>query len=463
MGRIACAHPGKMGDALYSLPAIRELANRHGCKVDFYTSSYCAPLRRIFEAQSCIDRFIVSEQYVLQDFSCGGQPWQVPVPDEYDAIYQLGFRELPHQPLPDHIATSVGLRAGLPVRYDFDLPAPEIDEPYIVSAPRAGLPFRELADRSQMRVVEIGGAGEGTGSPRAIDKTGLDMLETLPWLAHARGFAGYHTAMLVLANGFPIPKVVWTPPDAFWLFTHAVKSYHTYYPITPTASEMLRQLGVPMSFCKSLEPADYLAIHEMQHAKNVKNVVGTFGGRAEHEHRAWEYGLVLRALRDHGCKRILDVGGGGSVFAPAAAWPDVGMDVTEVDPEGYGPWVAEQSRKIGRPIHYVQQDFMTYDGPTDFDAVTCISVLEHIGDDVAFYRKLASHVRVGGLLAITVDFWHDGLPKSGDHLRTYNEERLTELLASAPGLESIGSLDYAYCGQHVYSYNFASLIAKRVA
>ncbi len=124
MGRIACAHPGKMGDALYSLPAIRELALRHGCKADFYTSSYCAPLRRIFEAQSCIDRFIVSEHYVLRDFSCGGQPWQVPVPDEYDAIYQLGFRELPHQPLPDHIATSVGLRTGLPVRYDFDLPAP---------------------------------------------------------------------------------------------------------------------------------------------------------------------------------------------------------------------------------------------------------------------------------------------------------------------------------------------------
>ena len=452
-----------MGDALYSIPTIRELAARHGCKVDFYTSSYCAPLRRIFEAQSCIDRFIISEQYVLHDFSCGAQPWQVPVPDVYDAIYQLGFSALPHQPLPDHISTSVGLRAGLAVRYEFDLPAPEIDEPYIVSAPRAGLPFRELADRSSIRVVEIGGAGEGTGSPRVIDKTGLDMLEVLPWLAHAKGFAGYHTAMLVLANGFPIPKVVWTPPDAFWLFLHAVKSYHTDYPITPTAIEMLRKLGVPMSYCKTLEPADYLAIHEMQHAKNVKNVVGTFGGRAEHEHRAWEYGMVLRALRDHDCKRILDVGGGGSVFAPAAAWPDVGMDVTEVDPEGYGPWVAEQSRKIGRPITYVQQDFLTYDGSKDFDAVTCISVLEHIGDDFAFYRKLASHVRVGGLVAITVDFWHDGERKSGDHLRTYNEERLAELLAAVPGLESIGSLDYAYCGQHVYGYNFASLIAKRVA
>lgn len=464
-GKIACTHPGKLGDALYALPTIRELSRRHGRKIDFYTSAYCEPLRRLFEAQSCIDRFIVAPGYVLHDFSCGGQPWFMPVPDEYDIVYHLGFQGVPHQSLPDHISTGAGLPTGLPISYEFDLPRPDIDEPYIVSAPRVGLPFREVADRSHVRIVEIGGAGEGTGSPRAIDKTGLDMLDTLSWLAHARGFVGYHSAMLVLANGFPIPKVVWTPPNAFWLLLHAVKSCYASYPTAPSAIEMLHELGVtmPASFCKSLNPADYAEIHETYHARTIKGIVGTFGGREEHEHRSWEYGICLRALRDNGARRILDVGGGGSAFAPAAAWPDVGMDVTVVDPEAYGPWIAEQSRKIGRAIGFVQQDFMTYDGPKDFDGVTCISVLEHIHDDVAFFKKLASHVRVGGVLALTVDFWPDGERKVEPHLRTYNKERLTGLLQAVDGFETLGSFDYDYAQPHVYSYNFASFMLKRVA
>jgi len=458
--RIACTHPGKLGDALYAIPSIRELSRIHECKIDFYTSSYCEPLRRLFEAQDCIEHFVISDQYVLQDFDCGGQPWSVPVSGEYDVVFQMGFQGFPHQALPDHIAVSAGLPTGLPLWYDFDLPPPDIDEPYIVSAPRPSMPlFREIADTSAVRAVEIGGVGEASGSTRALDKTGLDMLDTLPWIAHARGFVGYHSSMLVLANGFPIPKITWTPSGADWLLAHAVKSRFNHYPIEPTAAEILQHLGVLMTFCKTIELSDYQAIHEMQHARNINAIVGSF----QHEHRAWEYGMVLRALRDNGAKRILDVGGGGSAFAPAAAWPDVGMDVTVVDPQDYGVVVQQQSQKIGRPIHYVQQDFMAYDGQKDFDGVSCISVLEHVHDDTAFFTKLASHVRPGGILALTVDFWPDGAQKSGDHLRTYTEQRLRELVDSVPSFETLGNLSYGHPGQHVYSYTFASLILKRLA
>jgi len=217
------------------------------------------------------------------------------------------------------------------------------------------------------------------------------------------------------------------------------------------------------SYCKTLDPADYGKIHETKHAQNIKAIVGTFGGRAEHPHRAWEYGIVLHALREHGCKTLLDVGGGGSCFAPAAAWPDVGMQVTQVDPEGYEGWVAQQSKKIGRPITYERADFMHYGGREDFDAVVSISVLEHVGDDFAFFSKLARHVRVGGVVALTVDFWPDGAQKSGDHLRTYNEDRIQALFESVPGLEPLGPFDYADHGAHVYSYTFASMIARRSA
>ena len=461
MVRFACAHPGKMGDALYSLPAIRELCKRHGSSADFYTSSYCAPLRRLFEAQECIDRFVVAEDYVLQDFACGARPWQVPVPPGYDAVYQMGFEDAPTVSLPDYIAKRARVKTRLPIRYDFELPAPEIDGPYIVSAPRGhsvhSPMFRALADHCPIKVVEIGAAGDGTGSPGAIDKTGLDMLEVLPWLAGARGFVGLHSAMLVLANGFPIVKVAVGGGDR----RHALHSPYNQYADNPGAAEVFKRLGLPMTYCKTLDPTDYELIHETRHAENIKGIVGTFGGRAEHRHRAWEYGLVLRALREHGCKTVLDVGGGGSVFAPAAAWID--MSVTELDPEDYRGWVAAQSRKIHKEIAFEHCDFMTYVGATEFDAVTCISVLEHVPDDLAFYRKLASHVRVGGVLAITVDFWPDAQRKSPDHLRTYNEERLSALVDSVPGLEMLGPASYVDVGAHVYSYTFASLICRRVA
>ena len=453
-----------MGDALYALPAVRELCRRHGAKADFYTSSYCAPMRRLFEAQDCVDQFVVSHDYALRDFACGAQPWAVPVPAGYDAVYQLGFQSYPEISIPDHISSCAGLPRGLPIKYEFD--ADSAAEAlalsrYVVTAPRGHTAysplFRELAAKSQVRVVEVGGAGDGTGSPGVLDRTGLDMLETLPWIAHASGFVGLHSAMLVLANGFDVPKVA---PQGGWDMRHVVRSVYNHYPVEPTASQVLRLLGLNMSYCKTLDPADYDVFHETQHAMSVKNIVGTPGNRFEHPRRAWEYGLVLHALRDHGCVTVLDVGGGGSVFAPAAAW--VGMQVTEVDPESYADWVRGQSQKIGKPIEYVQRDFMQYDGP-EFDAVTCISVLEHVPDDFAFFKKLAAHVRPGGLLALTVDFWPDAQRKSPDHLRTYNEDRLSALAQSVPGLETLGRLDYGHLGAYVYSYTFASLVLRKAA
>jgi SAM-dependent methyltransferase len=466
MGKIACAHPGKIGDALYALPAVRELCRRHRTTADFYTSAYCAPMVRLIEAQACIERVVVSPDYVLQDFGCGARPWQVPVPPGYDAVYQMGFSSYPEKSIPDHIAQSVQLPAGLPIYYDF--PESEEDDEaraagsYIVTAPRGHTAysplFRAIAAKSPVRVVEVGGAGDGTGSPNVIDRTGIDMVDTLPWLAHSRGFVGLHSAMLVLANGFRIPKVA---PQGGWDMRHVVRSVYNLYPVEPSPTQVLKLLGLNMTYCKTLDPADYAVLHETTHAASIKNIVGTFGGRAEHERRAWEYGLILHALREHGCETVLDVGGGGSVFAPAAAW--VGLQVTEVDPEPYDDWVREQSRKIGKSIAYERCDFMSYVGLHEFDAVTCISVLEHVPDDFAFFKKLAKHVKLGGLLAVTVDFWPDARKRSPDHLRVYNEDRLSALAQSVPGFETLGPLDYSHLGQYVYDYTFASLVLRKTS
>lgn len=216
-----------------------------------------------------------------------------------------------------------------------------------------------------------------------------------------------------------------------------------------------------MGYCKTIELEDYGVFHETQHAVNIKNLLGTFQNRFEHPHRAWEYGLVLHALREHGCVNVLDVGGGGSLFGPAAAWLD--MRVIVVDPCDYGEWTHAQAMRIGgKKLHYVQQDFMTFETDEQFDAVTCISVLEHVEDDAAFFKKLASHVKPGGLLAVTVDFWPDGEQKSGGHIRTYNEYRFAGFLDSViKDFRPLGDPEYEHVDSYVYGYTFASLVLKR--
>jgi len=459
MGRIACAHPGKIGDALYALPAARALAERHGAQVDFYTSEYCRPMLRLLEAQSFVDRAVVAEGYKLRDFGCGAQPWSVPVPRGYDAVYQLGFRSTPNCYLPDWISQSVRLPVGLPIQYDYE-DRETLAEPYIVIAPRGGTSyaglFRELAETCPMVVVEVGARGEGTGSSRSMDLTGEDMVDVLPWLARSRGFVGLMSSSLALANGFPIPRVA--PHDGrHWDMRHVARSPLNHYPVNPTAAEVLRLLGVSFSYCRTLRTEDYDVLHEARHVRSIRDIVQA--GRFEHAHRAWEYGLVLHALREYGCRTVLDVGGGGSVFAPAAAW--LGMDVTQVDPGDCSRWVAEQSRRIGRELRYVQQNFADYAGEDLYDAVVSVSVLEHVPDDAAFFRRMANRVRPGGVLVITVDYWPDGAQKCGGHLRTYNAERLKMLAESVEGFSTAGSLEYGACKPDVNGYSFASLVLRR--
>jgi hypothetical protein len=64
------------------------------------------------------------------------------------------------------------------------------------------------------------------------------MLEVLPWLANARGFVGPHSSMLVLANGFPIIKVV--PGDTH----HVVHSPLHHYLWDITVAKVLAALGL---------------------------------------------------------------------------------------------------------------------------------------------------------------------------------------------------------------------------
>lgn len=463
---IACTHPGKIGDALYALPTMRALSERHGCAADFYTSEYCRPLLSVVRAQPYIREAVVAEEYAPERTDCGVQPWEVPTPDRYETVYHLGFRSVPDRPLHEFIASQAGLNGHRPeVRYDF-APRPTLGSPYVVLSARGESGFADLfrgvIDQSPVTVVEVGAAGEYVGGGRSLDLTGLDMLEVLPWLAGASGFIGLSSAMLVLANGFPITKIV--PHDGrSWDERHWLRSPSNHYPVDPGSDEVLRLLGLeagrPASLSKTYAPADRFEGSAV--ARRVHQQLAGVSHRFEHPLRAWEYGLALDALQAHGCQSVLDVGGGGSVFAPAAA--TLGMEVVQVDPGDCSAWVAAQSERTGRPLVYHQADVMAYEDERLYDAVTCLSVLEHVEDDAAFFRRLQRFVRPGGLLVLTVDFWPDGAPQVDGHLRTYNVGRLSRLVDQAPGFELLGPPDYTDHGAHVYGYTFASLVLRRGA
>lgn len=246
MGRLAFTHPGKLGDAIYTLPAIRWTCNHKDTTADFYTSEYCRPLKRLFEYQSCVDNVYFPDNYKIERMDMGVQPWYIPVDRNlYDVVWQLGFRQVPDRPLPNFI----GVVAGIPFRdlqVEYEYPEIKtIDEPYIVIAPRGKTVyepmFLDIIEESKYKVVQVGGHGDAVGNvnhPKIIDLSGLDMLETTSWIAGAKGFVGIMSAMLVLANGFDMPKI--SPHDGVsWDMRHVVESDSNFYPINPTAEEVL--------------------------------------------------------------------------------------------------------------------------------------------------------------------------------------------------------------------------------
>jgi len=213
MDKIAVTMPGKIGDALYSLPAARYLCKKHNKQADFWTSSYCAPLKNLMEYQSCIDKFCINYDYVIEHQDMGIQPWYLPVPDEYEAVYHLGIRSHPKR-IATHICENMGIKEPPKLHYEYpDIPT--LNEDYVIVAAR-GETFwidiiKDLTNSpDNITVVQIGAQGDYVGS-LGVDKTGLDFLETTAWIAKCKVFMGCMSSQLVLAEAFSMPRYVKLP------------------------------------------------------------------------------------------------------------------------------------------------------------------------------------------------------------------------------------------------------------
>ena len=84
--------PGKLGDLIYTLPAVMSLKDHFDRPVHFITSPYCRTAQRLLKVQPYLDDCLVDETYVLDHARYGCQPFQMSEPKGYSKIFHLGFR-----------------------------------------------------------------------------------------------------------------------------------------------------------------------------------------------------------------------------------------------------------------------------------------------------------------------------------------------------------------------------------
>ncbi len=146
-------------------------------------------------------------------------------------------------------------------------------------------------------------------------------------------------------------------------------------------------------------------VHRAGHWYNRKLCLTEFRHQVflAHNERSLEYRFALQVLGECGPRTVLDVGSG------ATAWPHLlrhcGYVVTAIDNvRDYWP-----KGMVNRHWAVLDVDILNPHGriAEKYDAITCISVLEHIEDHTRAVSNMAALLKTGGLLILTTPFSHD--------------------------------------------------------
>jgi len=144
--------------------------------------------------------------------------------------------------------------------------------------------------------------------------------------------------------------------------------------------------------------------------------------------RQWEYPYAFAGLSTLKSEaRLLDAGSGLTFFPYYCEAKGLRVTCLDAEPR-YGPAYEETNRTLGGSVVFVEGPLEAIPLPeASFDAVTCISVLEHTASWRACLPELARILHVGGVLVLTVDVnWggHEGIDPddlSEMHLRLLEE------------------------------------------
>ena len=93
INKILVTFPGKMGDLIYTLPAIMSLREHFDCEIDYQTSEYCRPAVSLIKSQPCVEDCFIDPDYILENFYYGCQPPMMSEPPGYDKVIHFGFKK----------------------------------------------------------------------------------------------------------------------------------------------------------------------------------------------------------------------------------------------------------------------------------------------------------------------------------------------------------------------------------
>lgn len=241
-------------------------------------------------------------------------------------------------------------------------------------------------------------------------------------------------------------------PDA--VFDHVVQRLAVAQPVTADAgpvtcydSAMCRtEHATLVTMCEAL---DLPVLPISQHIKNNRN------GVYIHASKQWEYLYALKALaKGFGPEktglRIADLGGGRGALAPYLAHEGHSVEVFDMDYQwdhGGDSAVELRYRQWARRVGYQARYGSLYNIPApsnSFDALTSISVVEHVPYKEYVLKEALRVVRPGGLLILTFDFannperFEDGMRRE-----IFSPERLQRTLGqlgiscTAPDVEAV--------------------------
>lgn len=123
---------------------------------------------------------------------------------------------------------------------------------------------------------------------------------------------------------------------------------------------------------------------------------------SEFNERAVEYAFVFRCLWQNCPLSVLDVGPGSSALPHMMS--NCGFAVTAVD-EKKSYW---KTKYVNRHYLVLKDDIINPELKSRFDAVTCVSVLEHIPKHAAAIDSMLNLLNPGGHLILTVPYSNKG-------------------------------------------------------
>jgi SAM-dependent methyltransferase len=136
-----------------------------------------------------------------------------------------------------------------------------------------------------------------------------------------------------------------------------------------------------------------------------------------------------------------------------------------------GNLVFEQPIQEG-PIRYEHQDITQTTYPNArFDAITCLSVIEHGVDLAAYFKEMARILKPGGLLITSTDYYDSPVDTRGQvifgvPIHVFSPDEITHALelAAASGLELVAPLNLTACERAVtwaqYDLSFTFIVVS---